>query len=200
MKTNIITQTLAAAIAVGIAFPAMASSLGRDAAPDAAKPASSDVSSASAEPQVKILFHHTGENPYDIRALSWCGGLVTRVQVVPQTHKTMVIAYNTGDLRGAKITGREPSRIGFRICKDGKTTTLFDLLSLEKRETILPNMVARLSDKSEWRMDLALQNHGLLDVTAFAHTPISPDRFAFNHAPVPVVAQHAAVYTSADRL
>jgi len=170
MKTNLLAHTLAAAIAIGIAFPAMAAT-------------GSDTRSAADKPEVKILFHHTSENPYDIRLLSWCGGLASRVQIVPKTDKTLVIAYNTGDLKGAKITGRAPTRIGFVVCKAGKTTLLFDLLSLDKRASMLPNMVTRVSNKTEWRMALDLQNRGLLDVKTFAHTGICNDRYAYSPVP-----------------
>jgi len=165
MKTNIITK-IVAILAVGIAIPAMAASNSAD------------------KPEVKILFRHTAEAPYDVRLLSWCGGLASRVQIVPTTDKTIVVAYNTGDLQGAKITGRAPSRIGFRVCKAGKTTTLFDLLSLEKNT--LPNLVTRLSDTNEWRTALALQNHGALNIASFAHTPLSRDQYAYS--PLPILA------------
>ncbi|MGB8354556.1 MAG: hypothetical protein WCD79_11750 [Chthoniobacteraceae bacterium] len=181
MKTNILTHTLAAVIAVGIAIPAMA------ATSDAAKQTSSNARIASDKPEVKILFHHTAENPYDIRSLSWCGSLAIRVQVVPMTSKTIVVAYNTGDLHGAKITGSDPSRIGFVVCKAGKTALLCDILCLEKRENLLPNLVTRLSDKNEWRVALDLQNRGQLNTKTFARTSltVSGDRYAYDASSVP---------------
>ena len=175
MKTNILTHTLAAAIAIGIALPAVA------ATPDARL--------TSDKPEINVVFHHTPANPYDIRTLSWCGGMAVRVQVVPMTAITFVVAYNTGDLLGAKITGRDPSRIGFVICKAGKTKLLFDMLCLEKRQTLLPNLVTRLSDKSEWRIALALQDRGLLDTKTFAHVPVGHDpRDQYAFSPLPVAA------------
>lgn len=142
---------------------------------------------AADKPVVKILFHHNDENPYDIRLLSWCGGLASRVEVVPYTRRTLVIAYNTGDLRGAKITGAAPSRIGFRVCKNGKTTPLFDVLCQEKRETLLPGLVTRLSSIAEWKAALALQSRGKLDTKRFAHGAITGDtrdRYAYSPEPV----------------
>ncbi len=194
MKTNLLTHTLAAAIAFGIAFPAMASTNDKDAAPATAKQTSSHAAVASDKPEVKILFRHTAENPYDVRSLSWCGGLATRIQVVPRTNKPFVVAYNTGDLHGAKITGRDPSFIGLRICKAGKNTTLFDVLCLEKRKTLLPGLVTRLSDKTEWAMAIDLQGRGLLDSKNFAHSSLCNDQHLCDrlHA-----SQHASTFAAA---
>jgi len=168
MNTKTLIHTFAAILAIGTASAAMAS---------AGTPSSSD------KPEVKVLFRHTAENPYDVRLLSWCGGFASRVEVVPFTSRTLVIAWNTGELHGAKITGAAPSRIGFRICKDGKTTVLFDLLSPVKRENLLPNLATKLSSIAEWKVALNLQNSGQqLNEKTFARTTGPRDQYAFSTA------------------
>ena len=118
-KTNKLTLTLAALIAIGTASAATAA--------PSARPAYD-------KPEITILFHHNAENPYDVRSLSWFGGMASRVEVVPQTSKTFIVAYNTGSLHGAKITGAADHH-RLPCLQKRKTTVLFDLLSLQKRET-----------------------------------------------------------------
>jgi hypothetical protein len=180
MKTNTLIHTLAALLAIGTASSAIAS-------PSRARNTAAGASIASDKPVVTILFQHTADNPYDIRLLSWCGGAASRVQIIPKTDKTLIIAYNTGDLHGAKITGAAPTTVGFRVCKNGKPTILFDLISLEKKETLLPNLVTRLSSIPEWKIAIDLQNRGQLDVKTFAHAALAGDhrdQYAYNSAPV----------------
>lgn len=157
MKYKFLIQAVAAAIiASGISTPAFAA----------------DNTAAIDKPDVKILFNHTAENPYDIRLLSYLGGMACRVEIVPRTQKTIVVAYNTGDLHGAKITGAAPTTIGFRVCKNGKKTVLFDLLSVNKRSNPLPAMVTRLSNVQEWKAALVMQQNGVLNTRTFAHTAV----------------------------
>lgn len=127
-------------------------------------------SPASDKPVTKTLFYHTSDKPYDIVQLAWCNGMASRIQVVPKTQRTIIIAYNAGRTPDVKICGRNASLIGFRVCKNGQTATLFDVITVKKPGTILPELATRLSSEDEWRGALAMQSVGALDVKTFART------------------------------
>lgn len=122
MKTSTLKNVAAAIIALGITIPAIASDAN-------STPVSTDARFTSDQPEVKYLFHHTSEKPYDIKCLSWYGGVMERIVAENKTDKPITVTFEVSKLANGVVAVPAHHAKVTKICEPGKTTTLMDLLS-----------------------------------------------------------------------
>ena len=113
---------IAAVVIMGMTYAALAA----DSADGRATP---DTRFSSDKPEVKILFQHTVEKPYDIKCLSWYGGVMDRIVVENKSANTIVVHFEiTGLKNGVVVVPANHAKIA-KACEVGASVTLMDVLS-----------------------------------------------------------------------
>jgi hypothetical protein len=115
MKTNLLKHLIMSVILSGIVFPALSSSINRF---------------ASDKPAVTYLFQHTSANPYDIKCLSWYGGIMERIVVENKSGKSITVDFQITKLANGIVVVPARTHKVTKVCEARKTAVLLDMLSL----------------------------------------------------------------------
>lgn len=126
MKTSLIKCTMITVIACGIVFPVM--TYGADRQTKATTASGSAARFSSDRPKVEYLFRHTHEMPYDIKCLSWYGGVMERILVQNKSDQPIAINFEIKNLTNGVIASATGRRRVSKICEPGKRIVLMDML------------------------------------------------------------------------
>lgn len=83
----------------------------------------------SDKPVVTYLFHHTDAQPYDIKCLSWYGGIMERITLENKSSRTITVGFKVSKLSNGVVA--VPARKGAmdKTCAPGRSAVVADLLS-----------------------------------------------------------------------
>lgn len=126
MKTNLIKGAMTMLIACGIVLPTLAHGADKKAKAGA----HTDVGSrfSSDKPTITYLFRHTHDQPYDIKRLSWYGGIMERIVVLNTSNEPIAINFEIRNLTNGVVASANGSRRVNRVCDPGKRVVLLDML------------------------------------------------------------------------
>jgi len=126
MNTIILKFALAAVI-IGIALSAMATDATSAISPASVVP--TDARFSSDKPEIKTLFQHTSEKPYDIKCLTWYGGVMERIVAENKSSQPVTIHFVMAHLINGVVVVPAHRTTVIKDCAPGETVTLMDLLS-----------------------------------------------------------------------
>jgi len=120
MNTNPLSRVFSALVISAIAFAAMA---------HAASAGDSDPRFTSDKPVVRYLFIHTAAKPYDIKSLSWYGGVMERIVVENKTANTITVDFQITRLANGTVAVPARTMKVSKVCESGASIVMMDMLS-----------------------------------------------------------------------
>jgi hypothetical protein len=121
MKTNPFSSAFSALVIAAILFAGLART--------AAAAADPDPRFASDKPVVKYLFIHTQEKPYDIKSLSWYGGVMERIVVENKSPATIIVDFQLTQLANGTVALPARTMRVSKACESGATTVMMEMMS-----------------------------------------------------------------------
>jgi hypothetical protein len=83
----------------------------------------------SDKPVVTYLFHHTAEKPYDIKCLSWYGGIMERIMLQNKSGRMITVDFKVKKLSNGVVAVPARRSAFDKTCAPGKSVVLLDMLS-----------------------------------------------------------------------
>jgi hypothetical protein len=153
MKTNLITFTVAALVLCATILPATAGSR-----------------FSSDKPEVTCLFRHTPDRPYDIKRLSWYGGIMERIVAVSKSAEPVTVHFEIVKIANALVVNPAGQRTVNKLCPPRQTTVLADMMSRNAKSAI----------SFQFTHDSRFENTAATRDNIIKSLPASPQRFAAN--------------------
>jgi hypothetical protein len=153
MKTKHFIFTLAALVLCATILPATAASR-----------------FSSDKPEVTYLFRHTPDRPYDIKRLSWYGGIMERIVAVSKSGEPVTVHFEIVKIANALVVNPARGSTINKVCLPHQETVIADMMSRNAKSAI----------SFQFTHDARFENTAATRENIIKSQPASPQRFAAN--------------------